>query len=74
MGDVIRSNDLVLLTFAQSVLKEAGIGSFIADLNTAVADGSIGALRTRLLVTDEDEHRARLLLSEAGLAQELRNP
>lgn len=74
MGDVIRSNDLVLLTFAQSLLKEAGIGSFIADLNTSIADGSIGALRTRLMVTDEDERRARLLLSEAGLAQELRNP
>jgi len=72
MGDIIRSHDLVLLSYAQSLLKAEGIGSFMADLNLAVAEGSIGAFRPRLLVTDEDEARARRILREAGLGDELR--
>jgi len=71
MGTIIQTNELVLLTFAQALLTDAGIGCFLADLNLAVADGSIGAIRARLLVADGDEARARALLTEAGLGQEL---
>ena len=54
MREFLRSNDAVLISFAQSVLREAGIGSLVADQHMSVVEGSIGAFPRRLLVGDED--------------------
>ena len=43
MLEVLRSNDAVLLSYAQSVLRQAGIASLIADQYISVMEGSIGA-------------------------------
>ena len=52
MREVLRSNDAVLIGFAQSVLRHAGIASFVADQYMSVVEGSIGAFPRRLLVGD----------------------
>jgi len=72
MDELIRSNDPVLLSFAQSLLTEAGITAHLADSHMSVLDGSIGALPRRLLVPNEEVAAARRILREAGLGAELR--
>ena len=53
MREMLRSNDAVLIGFAQSVLRQAGIASFVADQYISVVEGSIGAFPRRLLVGDD---------------------
>jgi hypothetical protein len=38
----------------------------------SVLDGSVGAIPRRILVHDDDNRQARQLLTDAGLAHELR--
>lgn len=71
MRAIIKTNNPVTLSFAQSVLKDTGIESFILDSNISVMEGSIGAFLKRLMVVDEDEAAARRALSLAGLEAEL---
>ena len=68
MRELLRSNDPVLIGFAQSVLRQVGIVSFVADQYMSVAEGSIGAFPRRLQVGDGDWAAARHALAEAGLA------
>ena len=67
MQEMLRSNDAVLISFAESVLRQAGIACMIADQHMSIVEGSIGAFPRRLLVQDEDRWAARRALVEAGL-------
>ena len=72
MKELIRTNDAVVISFVESLLKDAGIGCLIADQNMSVLDGSIGVLPRRVLVADEDVAEARRILVDAGIANEIR--
>lgn len=65
MRDVLKTNDPVLLNFAQVVLSDAGIAAAVFDNHMSIMDGSLGILPQRLMVTDADYERARSVLSEA---------
>ena len=67
MREVLRSNDPVVISFAQTVLRGAGIDNFVADQHISVAEGSIAAFPRRVRVAAEDFAQARRVLSEAGL-------
>ena len=54
MKELIRTNDAVIISFVESLLRDAGIGCFVADQNMSVLDGSIGILPRRIMV-DADE-------------------
>ncbi|CAN7507035.1 DUF2007 domain-containing protein [Pararhizobium sp. LjRoot235] len=73
MKELIRTNDAVVLSFAESLMKEAGIGCFIADQGMSILEGSLGLLPRRFLVADEEADEARQILIDAGLAAELRD-
>ena len=68
---IIRTMNPVTLSFAQAVMKDAGIESFLFDMNCSVLDGSTILVRKRLMIIDEDEAEARELLEAAGLGKEL---
>ncbi|HWJ75236.1 MAG TPA: DUF2007 domain-containing protein [Kaistia sp.] len=72
MDELIRTNDMVLISFVDALLKEAGIEHILADQNMSVIEGSLGVLPRRILVASEDVDAARRLLTEAGIADELR--
>ena len=72
MKELIRTNDAVIISFVESLLKDAGIGCFIADQNMSVLDGSIGVLPRRVMVVDDDLVAARRILVDAGIANEMR--
>ena len=72
MIEVIRTNDAVLLSFAESLMKEAGIHCLIADQGMSILEGSLGMLPRRFLVEGDREAEARRILKDAGLEAELR--
>lgn len=73
MVELLRTNDLVLLGLAEALLGEAGIACFVADAHMSTLEGSIGALRRRLLVPTDELEKARRVLRDAGLGKELRD-
>ena len=68
----MRTNDPVALSFAESLMKDAGIFAMIADQGMSVLEGSLGILQRRLLVDGERADEARRILIDAGLGAELR--
>ena len=64
MRPVLKTNNPVLLSFAQDLLAQANIVSMVFDENASVMDGSLGILPRRLMVADEDFARGRTLLRE----------
>ncbi|WP_419913646.1 DUF2007 domain-containing protein [Hoeflea sp.] len=74
MEELIRTNNVVTLSFVGSLLKEAGIQHFIADENMSVLEGSINALSRRMLVDASRIDEARRLVEGAGLGDVLKQP
>lgn len=72
MIEIMRTNDPVLISFVESLLKDAGIRHFIADANMSVLEGSVGILARRVLVDANREDEVRRLLKDACLERELR--
>ncbi len=68
---IIKTNNPVTLSYAQSVLNDHDIGWFVADTHASVIEGSIGAIPRRLMVIEDEAHAAREVLSAAGLEGEL---
>jgi hypothetical protein len=63
--EVLRTNDAVLLSWAQAVLADCGIDAVVLDTHTSILEGSIAAIQRRLMVADED-HAAALRQLEAA--------
>jgi hypothetical protein len=71
MTELIRTNDLVLISAVEALLGGAGIDCMVADQHMSVLEGSVGVLPRRVLVTDDDLKRARRILTDAGLGHAL---
>lgn len=66
MKDVLKTADPVKLSFAQSVLRDAGIESFVLDESMAsLYGGGIEFVKKRLSVADEDAEAAKRALDAA---------
>ena len=72
MVEILRTNDLVLISAIEALLTAERIAFFVADQHMAATEGSVGFLPRRILVDKREEVRARQLIEEAGLAAELR--
>ena len=72
MREIVRTNDIVLISAVGALLDGAGIRHQVFDQNMSVLEGSLGMLPRRILVSEDDAAAARLLLTDAGLAHELR--
>ena len=66
MVELIRSNDLVHLSWAQAMLEGAGIPCILADQYTSSMEGGIDALPRRLMVSETQLHEG--VLDEAARA------
>ncbi|PKR90614.1 hypothetical protein CXZ10_04430 [Pleomorphomonas diazotrophica] len=72
MEELIRTNDLVLISFVEALLKDADIAYLVADQAMSALEGMVGAFPRRVLVDTDEADRARRLLTDAGLGHELR--
>src|SRR6185312_2391216 len=64
MREVLKSNNPVELSYAEALLKNAGIGVLSFDDHMSVLDGSMVILPRRLMVDDADLEQAKTILSE----------
>ena len=72
MIELLRTNDLVLISVVEALLAEDRIACFVADQHMSAVEGSLGFLPRRIMVDADAIGRARRILSEAGFAEELR--
>ncbi len=74
MKELLRTNELVFLSWAEAILRAENIESFVLDGHTSVLEGSTYAIRRRLMVVDGDYDRARRLMIDAGEERRLARP
>lgn len=72
MSELLRSNDIVLISAIEALLKAAGIDYFVADQHISGMEGSIGAFPRRVLVDSDQLTQARRLMTDAGWGAELK--
>jgi hypothetical protein len=68
MRELLRSNDLVHLSWARAMLAAEGIDSLLLDDHVSGVEGSIGAIPRRLMVAEENFESAEQVLERAGRA------
>ncbi len=74
MDELIRTNDIVLISFVEALLRDAGIEALVLDQNMSVIEGSLGILPRRVLVPSDHVDEARSILRDAGVGGELEKP
>lgn len=74
MEELLRTNDIVLISFVEALLRDAGIEHILLDQNMSVVEGSLGVLPRRLLVDEKRADVARRLLEDAGVGTEIVPP
>jgi hypothetical protein len=72
MSELIRTNDVALISVVEALLQQADIPVHIADRNLSSLEGSVNWLQMRVLVPDAAEADARQLLTDADLGEWLR--
>lgn len=71
MKELMATNNLVTISFVETLLKEEEIAYLILDQNMSILEGSIGIIPRRIMVEDEMLLTARKLVEEANLGKEL---
>ena len=66
MREVLRTTDVVRLSWLTALLNDAGIESVVLDNHMSVLEGSVNAIPRRLMVETDDYRQARRVLREAG--------
>ena len=64
MQILIRSNDIIYLTWVKSILSHNNIEFIVLDESMAYTEGNISAIPVRILVDDNDLKKATYLISE----------
>ncbi len=67
MIELLRSNDVVLMSFVRSLLSDANIPFEHLDQNMSIMEGSLGVLQSRMMVAEHRLGEARTLLGDAGV-------
>lgn len=71
MQEILRTFDLALISFVESLLSGEDINYLIADAHINNVEGSITAFPRRILVQSDRIEDARSLLQAEGLGKEL---
>jgi hypothetical protein len=72
MIELIRTNDAVVISFVEALMRDAGIACFVADQNMSILEGSLGVLARRVMVDADEIEAARRLLKDAGIEAEIK--
>jgi hypothetical protein len=73
LRELLRTNDVVLVSAVGALLDGANIHHLVLDQNMSILEGSVGIIPRRILVHEDDAIEARRVLTDAGLAHELRD-
>ena len=64
MEELLRTNDITVIAYANAILAGSAIDVFELDVNISVLEGSIGILPRRLMVRPDDLIKARQLMRD----------
>jgi hypothetical protein len=64
MVELLKSNDLVLISYVMHLLAEEGIEAMVFDEYISAVEGSIGAFPRRIMVDNDDLKRSKDLLGK----------
>ena len=62
MKELIRTNDLILISRIQSILIESDIQHELLDVHASIIEGSINAIQKRIVVSNDDLKRSQQLI------------
>lgn len=65
MIELLRTNDLVLISWITSVLGEEGIEIIVFDNHTSILEGSAFAIPRRVMVHENDYNSAKIIFESA---------
>jgi hypothetical protein len=71
LKELVRTNDMVLITLIEALLKEQSIEYIVLDQNIIVFEGYIGILPRRIMTVNDDYDQARRILIDAEIGIEL---
>ena len=74
MRELVRTNDIVLVSAIGALLDGANIHHLVLDQNMSIIEGSLGVLPRRIMVADDEIDAARKLLRDAGIGKEISEP
>ena len=63
MKELLRSNDLVLLSWVEATLQDAGIEAFLFDQYASAIEGPVGPVQRRVMVHDDDLSKAQWIIN-----------
>jgi hypothetical protein len=66
MKELIRSNDLVFISYVEALLSEANIPHDVADAHMSAVVGLIDISPRRIMVSDEDWSKAKEIVDAAA--------
>ncbi len=72
MIELMRTNDVVIISLVQSLLKDSDIHHIVLDQHMSILEGSIGMIARRIMVAEESSISARRLMKDAGLEKYLK--
>ena len=72
MKELLRSTDIVHLSFLTALLRDGGIEAAILDNHMSVLEGSGNAIPRRLAVTMDDHDEAVRILEDSGEQLDIR--
>ncbi len=71
MKELMATNNIVTISFVESLLDDADIDFLILDQNMSILEGSLGIIPKRIMVTDRAFLAAKQLVEDAGLKKEI---
>jgi len=64
--ELLRTNDMIRLSWLSALLKDAGIDAIVLDGHASVVEGSVNAIQRRIMVLDDYWQEAHQVLEDAG--------
>ena len=64
MKEVIRTNNLILISRVQTILDDAGIQNKLLDTHASNIEGNISAIQRRLEVSNDDFQQSQKLIND----------
>ena len=65
MKELLRTNDIVLVSWTEALLAGEGVATFVLDAHMSVLEGSANAIPRRVMVADDDFRAAKRLIDVA---------
>jgi hypothetical protein len=68
MKELLRTNYITVIAYANAILNDSGIEVFELDVNTSILEGSVGILPRRLMVREADLQVAQNLMQDHNIS------